>query len=297
MRALAQAAMLELRLFFTALQFFTRVPVPGWVGFEPEWLQRCVRYFPLVGALVGAFGALIMALAGLYWPPMVAVVLSMAATVWMTGGFHEDGWADTCDGLGGSVSRERALEIMKDSRLGAYGGMGLVLMLMLKAAVLTALLSPLYRELNESQTSHIHQVLLGWTAVGMVWAHALSRLVPVLLIKALRYAGDAEHAKAKPLATQSTRGGLMAAVAWTGLVALALGLFMDHLGWPLSTWWHAMAWSTAAAMGMAVLVGRWLHRRLGGYTGDTLGASQQLSEVATLLAWLAVVHPQAWVAM
>jgi adenosylcobinamide-GDP ribazoletransferase len=297
MRAQAQAAVLELRLFFTALQFFTRVPVPAWVGFEPHWLQRCVRYFPVVGALVGAFGALVMALAGLCWPPMVAVVLSMTATVWMTGGFHEDGWADTCDGLGGSVSRERALEIMKDSRLGAYGGMGLVLMLMLKAAVLTALLTPLYQELNEAQTSNIHQVLLGWTALGMVWAHALSRLVPVLLIKVLRYAGDADHAKAKPLATQSTPGGLMVAVALTCLVAMALGLILDHLGWPLHAWWHAMAWSTAAALGMAMLVGRWLRRRLGGYTGDTLGASQQLSEVATLLAWLAVVHPQDWVSM
>ena len=110
----------EVRLFFTALQFFTRVPVPAWVGFQSEWLQQCVRYFPLVGALVGLWGHAC-------WPQpacgglAVAVVLSMAATIWLTGGFHEDGWADTCDGLGGAVSRDRALTIMKDSRLGAYG--------------------------------------------------------------------------------------------------------------------------------------------------------------------------------
>ena len=129
----------ELRLFFIALQFFTRVPVPRWVGFEPAWLQQSARHFPAVGLCVGAVGALV--LAGTAWlvPPAVAVVLSMVATVVLTGAFHEDGFADTCDGLGGHVSRERALDIMKDSRIGSYGVVGLVLLLGLKATVLVSL--------------------------------------------------------------------------------------------------------------------------------------------------------------
>ena len=285
----------EIRLFLIALQFFTRVPIPAWVGYDPEWLQRCARYYPLVGALVGLGGAGVMMAASLWWPPMVAVVLGMVATAWMTGGFHEDGWADTCDGLGGHVSRERALVIMKDSRLGAYGGIGLVIMLMLKASVLTALLSPLYQELAAAPESGIHQVLLGWTALGLVWGHTLSRLAPVALIRFLPYAGDPEHAKAKPLATQVSSPQLLAAVLVTSVVVLGLWAVLDHLGWPWRTWARAMVWSSVAAAVVTLWMRRWLKRRLGGYTGDTLGASQQLTEVAILLAWLAVVHPVSWV--
>ena len=263
------------------------------MGFQPEWLQGCLRYFPLVGALVGLAGALVLAVAAAWWPPSVAVVLSMAFTVWLTGGFHEDGWADTCDGLGGSVSRERALEIMKDSRLGSYGSLGLVLMLGLKAAVLVALATPLFTELNSAQTSGVHQVLLGWTMMALIWCHALSRLVPVCLIRVLPYAGDMAHAKAKPLAMQVSAAGLVAATVWAGLIALALWAFLLHAGWPTSTLLSALG---QAALAMAVggaICARWFKRRLGGFTGDTLGASQQLTEVMGLLAWLTVVHPVA----
>jgi len=289
MKALAH----EVRLILIALQFLTRVPVPAWVGFQPEWLQGCLRYFPLVGALVGLAGALVLAVAAAWWPPSVAVVLSMAFTVWLTGGFHEDGWADTCDGLGGSVSRERALEIMKDSRLGSYGSLGLVLMLGLKAAVLVALATPLFTELNSAQTSGVHQVLLGWTMMALIWCHALSRLVPVCLIRVLPYAGDLAHAKAKPLAMQVSAAGLVAATVWAGLIALALWAFLLHAGWPTGTLLSALG---QAALAMAVggaVCGRWFKRRLGGFTGDTLGASQQITEVMGLLAWLTVVHPVA----
>jgi len=94
----------QLRLFFIALQFLTRCPVPRWVGYEPAWLQQCARWFPAVGTLVGLVAALVLWSALKLWPPAVAVGLSMAVSVWLTGGFHEDGWADTCDGLGGAVT-------------------------------------------------------------------------------------------------------------------------------------------------------------------------------------------------
>jgi adenosylcobinamide-GDP ribazoletransferase len=295
LKALAQRCVLELRLFFTALQFFTRVPVPAWVGFEPAWLTRCVRYFPLVGGLVGLWGAVVLGVASLWWPPSVAVVLSMAATVWLTGAFHEDGWADTCDGLGGHVSREKALVIMKDSRLGSYGALGLVLLLLLKFAVMSALLTPAVPDLAQASRGGIHQVLLGWAALGLIWAHAVSRLAPVLLIWALPYAGDADHAKAKPLAVQAGFKEVLGAIASAVLVALGLWLALDHLGWPWRTWLRAMAVATMAAMVITLWVARWLRQRLGGFTGDTLGASQQLSEAAALLGWLAVVQPVDWV--
>ena len=132
----------ELRLFLIALQFLTRVPVPAWVGWRDDWMNQSARHFPLVGACVGAFAVLVFWGAAHLWSALVAVLLSMVATVWLTGAFHEDGLADTCDGLGGAVSKQRVLEIMKDSRLGTYGTLGLLAVLAvlaLKAAALAGL--------------------------------------------------------------------------------------------------------------------------------------------------------------
>jgi adenosylcobinamide-GDP ribazoletransferase len=242
MRALSTQALHELRLAFVALQFLTRVPVPRWVGFEPAWLQACLRHFPLVGACVGGFAAAVLWTALALWPPAVAAALSVVATVWLTGAFHEDGLADTCDGLGGAVSRARALEIMKDSRIGSYGAAGL--------------------------------------GLALVWGHAASRAAPVLLVWQLPYAGDPEHAKAKPLATQIGGPGVATALAWLVILATAMTLLQPGL-------WAALAVSAAAAALAAVWCARWLRRRLGGFTGDTLGATQQVTELAVLLAWLA----------
>ncbi|MDZ7856232.1 adenosylcobinamide-GDP ribazoletransferase [Sphaerotilus sp.] len=266
MRWLMHAVVHEFRLFFIALQFFTRVPVPGWVGWTPEWMHASARHYPAVGLCIGAVGAAVLALGAACWPLPVAVGLSMAATVWMTGGFHEDGLADTCDGLGGTVSRERALTIMKDSRLGSYGALGLVGVLGLKAVALHGLVT----------------VDLLPAMVATVWAHALSRVAPVVLLWVLPYAGDLEHTKAKPMAQQISGRGLLVVLGWAGLVSVAAVAVLGDLRPVL-----------AGLLGLACMVlwcGRWFHGRLGGYTGDTLGASQQLSELAALLGWLAVLH-------
>jgi adenosylcobinamide-GDP ribazoletransferase len=254
----------ELRLFFVALQFLTRVPVPGWVGWRDEWLHASARHFAGVGLLVGAVAALVLWAAAHLWTAPIAVLLSMAVTVWMTGAFHEDGLADTCDGLGGAVDRERALLIMKDSRLGSYGAVGLLLVLALKAAALHGLAT---RDLLA-------------TLAALPLAHALSRTATVLLLRWLPYGGDAEHAKAKPMAQQVNGLTLLVAVVWALIALGAALLYMP----------------AAAAAGAAVAVGsttlwmaRWLRRRLGGYTGDTLGATQQFSELAVYLAVLAVL--------
>jgi adenosylcobinamide-GDP ribazoletransferase len=258
------AAHHELRLFFIALQFLTRVPVPAWVGWREDWMHQSARHFPLVGVLVGGFGAAVFWAAAHFWPGSVAVLLSMVATIWLTGAFHEDGLADTCDGLGGTVSRLRALEIMKDSRLGTYGAVGLLAVLALKAAVLADLAK---RDL---------QALL----VLLPLAHCWSRVAAVALLRALPYAGDIEHAKAKPMAQQLDAIGLAVALGW----ALLAGMLT-------LPWWPAemLAAGAAATVAAAWLMARWLRRRLGGYTGDTLGATQQFSEVAVYLVLLAML--------
>jgi adenosylcobinamide-GDP ribazoletransferase len=251
----------ELRLFFIALQFFTRVPVPRWVGYEPEWLHQSARHFPLVGAVVGGAGAMVLWAAVWLFPMPVAVLLSMAATVLLTGAFHEDGLADTCDALGGAVSRERALEIMKDSRIGSYGAVGLWLVLGLKAVTLCALPAP-------------------WVFAALMLAHTASRAAAVSLICWLPYAGDLAHAKAKPLAQRISVAGFV--VAWAWVLVVAAGL----LAWN-GAWWPAVLGGIALALLCALACAAWLKRRLGGMTGDTLGATQQLSEVLVLLGCLA----------
>ena len=281
----------ELRLFFTALQFLTRIPVPAWVGYDAAWMNQCMRYLPVVGGVVGLAGVAVLFVALAFFPPPVAVLLCMIATVWLTGAFHEDGLADTCDALGGMVSRERALEIMKDSRIGSYGATGLVLALGLKAALLIALveIDPLF------------------ACIALAWSHTASRAAPVWLSWKLPYAGDAAHAKAKPLATQINGMTVCVALGWVLLLSLMLvagaHYFSDLEQAALP---DADEYSTAAVFTLAMeyallaaaaaislaawLAARWLNRRIGGFTGDTLGALQQVSEIVSLMAWLAVAH-------
>jgi adenosylcobinamide-GDP ribazoletransferase len=257
----------ELRLVVVALQFLTRVPVRLQV-FDPAWLHASARHFPLIGIAVGAFGAAVWWGAALVWPPAVAVLVSMVATIAVTGAFHEDGLADTCDGLGGAVTRERALVIMKDSRLGSYGAVGLGLTLALKAAALIAL---------AQQRGDAAAALV--VVMTMVWSHSASRAAAVVLASSLRYAGDPEHAKAKPMATEVSQAGAAVAVAW----ALLAGAPFVAVAGPA-----AGGAAAAAVIAVAWLCALWLRRRLGGYTGDTLGATQQWSELAAVLAVLAI---------
>ena len=216
------------------------------------------------GALVGAFVAAVLWTTAQMLPMMVAAGLAIAAGAWLTGAFHEDGFADTLDALGGAVSRERALEIMKDSRLGTYGVLGLVLLIGIKWAALAAL--PLATAL-----------------AALLLAHTASRSLTVVLLGVLRYAGDAAHAKAKPMAQRVGAGSVAVALGWSAALVIAL--------------WGSGALSSlqllAALLALSVVgltCARWFKRRLGGYTGDTLGAAQQIAETAVLLAVLAATR-------
>lgn len=253
--------MQQLRLFFIALQFFTRLPIPRWVGFEPAWLHHASRYFPAVGLVVAAIAGAVYAAAALVLPPAVAVLLSTAAGIYVTGAFHEDGFADTCDGMGGGHTRERVLEIMKDSRIGAYGAIGIILMLATKVAALANL--PLLAALG-----------------ALLSAHPLSRLMACSLIWRMEYARA--EGKAKPLA-QEMRSGEFAIAALTA--ALPAGAVVA-LGWlPPAALGVGLGGMLAATLWFA----RKFQRRLGGYTGDCLGAVQQLAEAVFYLGVLACV--------
>lgn len=257
------AVLQQLRLFFIALQFFTRLPIPRWVGFEPVWLQHAARYFALMGVVIALVCGAVYTLAVWLLPPPVAALLSTCAGIYLTGAFHEDGFADVCDGLGGGYSAERVLEIMKDSRVGAYGAIGISLMLGLKCLLLAELPA--------------HSVV-----AALLLAHPFSRLAATALIWRLKYV-RAQDSKAKPIAEQMN-GTEFGIACITALLPL---LLIGYMGW--------LDWS---AIGIGLLCGSlaaaWmthkLQQRIGGYTGDGLGAVQQLSEVAVYLGLLASLH-------
>ncbi|MES2538502.1 MAG: adenosylcobinamide-GDP ribazoletransferase [Pseudomonadota bacterium] len=258
---LANRCVHQVRLFFVALQFFTRLPIPRWVGYAPHWLQPAARYFPAVGIVVGLVTAAVYAFSSFFWPQPVAVLLSTAAGIYLTGAFHEDGFADSCDGFGGGYTAERVLEIMKDSRIGAYGAIGIGLLLAFKCVVLSS--------------------LPPWSVVAaLLVAHPLSRLASTALIWRLSYVRDA--GKAKPLAQHMSTPEFCIAASAASLFVLASGL----AGWLP---WQALIAGTALTAVAALWLARFFVRRIGGFTGDCLGAVQQLSEAAFYLGLLAVL--------
>lgn len=251
----------EWRSCLLAIGFFTRLPVPSYSDYVDDDLNHAAKYFPLVGLLVGGLGALVYSVSCLYLPNSLAILMSMAMTIYITGAFHEDGLADSADGLGGGWHREQILAIMVDSRLGTYGAIALILALVTKFHLL-------------------QNIQVALIPISLVLAHALSRLCGVWVMATLDYAKP--EGKAKPLATKLSITALCFANL-TGIVAVLICGYLLHAHYgmyqlgqllmfilPLvftSFWW-------------------WRHkikRSLGGYTGDTLGAAQQLSELATYL--------------
>ncbi|MEI6762260.1 MAG: adenosylcobinamide-GDP ribazoletransferase [Betaproteobacteria bacterium] len=277
--------MTALRHFLLALQFFTRIPVTGrladWVGFTPAMLRASAAYFPAVGVVIGGLVVMLTAALMHYLPtayaPLVAAALGTAWSVWLTGAFHEDGLADVADGLGGSYERERALIIMKDSRVGAFGAIAVVLALLSKVALLTMLGA------------------LGtlWICLALMAGHVVSRTWPLLVIRWLPHVGDAAGSKSKPLADQISLSSLTLAWLWCagaiGMSAwLAASVFSGSDVQTLTMAQVLPVLKVLACGGLAsalafVYLLRLFARRLQGFTGDCLGTTQQLCEIAFYL--------------
>ena len=249
----------QFRLFLTAVMFYTRIPVPTGIGHSPELLNRATRYLPLIGWLVGGIVALVYYGSEWLWSPAIAGLLALAAGIWLTGAFHEDGFADVCDGFGGGWTAEQVLTIMKDSRVGAYAAIGLVLLLGLKLAALVAL-----------------PVAGGLTA--LLIAHSLSRLLPVLLIAGLPYARADASSKVRPVAQGIGGKELIPAIAFGMLPLLGAAWY-----------WQAplLLLVPLALVPVGFYLARMYERRIGGYTGDCLGAAQQVAELTVYLFFAA----------
>jgi adenosylcobinamide-GDP ribazoletransferase len=261
----------QLALFFTAAQFLTRLPTPAIRDFDSSSLSRSMRYFPLVGVLIGLINVGVWWLSSSRLPAGVSIGLMLAASALLTGALHEDGFADACDGFGGGATPDRVLAIMKDSRIGAYGAIGVSLMLGLKWAALTALPVTLF-------------------PLVVTAAHATSRWCAIGLIWRLAYVRADDDAKAKSFAGRLT-GSAWALSGLIGVAAFA-PLAVAWTRWcgvgpaPAAT---VLGSGAAAAALAALLCAVYFRRRIGGYTGDCLGAAQQLAELAFLLGGLAAI--------
>jgi adenosylcobinamide-GDP ribazoletransferase len=243
----------ELDRLACAAQFLTRLPLPGPRAWSDELLARSARYFPLVGLLVGGLVAAVFLAARQVWPTgVLPALLAVAAGALVTGGFHEDGLADTADGLGGGQTPEQRLTIMKDSRLGTYGALALGLVLAARIGALGELAS-------------------GWAALGaVIAAHGLGRAAAVAVMCVMPYAADPAASKLKPVARDVRAHEVAIAVAF-GAAPLVLlpgptALLAASLG-AIAALWPALA----------------ARRLVGGYTGDVLGAVEQAFETAFLL--------------
>ena len=218
--------------------------------YTKDMLNKSTKYLPLIGYIVGGLSAFVFWISSLYFSENVSIVLSMVVAILTTGAFHEDGLADTFDAFGGGWTKEKKLEIMKDSRIGTYGSLALILALLLKFSLLT--------EFKPNIT----------VAVIFI-AHVLSRLSPVVIIYFLDYVRIDSSSKVKPVGDGISFPNLL-----ISFVFAIVPLFFFRL-------------ETLILIPIMFLVqfvlALWYKKHLDGYTGDALGASQQLSELAILL--------------
>jgi len=238
----------EYALVLCAIQFLTRLPVPRQADFQSDWVYRSARYFPLAGQLVGFLTALVFSITSHVWQGLIPAVLTITAGVLITGAFHEDGLADTVDGLGGGQDVQRRLAIMKDSRVGSYGVLALILCIGIKVAALASVAPAI-------------------ALVTLIAAHGCARGAAVVAMR-LPYVGDRHAAKTPP--AQVARLDVFIALALS-----AWPLFLLRVGSILPS----LALGSLLALAMAMTA----RRLVGGQTGDILGAVEQMFETGFLL--------------
>lgn len=248
----------QLRYFLTAVLFFTRIPCPTWVDHAEETLNKSNRYFSLVGIVVGAFAALTLYMTSFIFPFEIALLLSMISSIWITGAFHEDGFADVCDGFGGGWTKEKILTIMKDSRLGTFGVIGLL-----------SILSVKYLSLSHLNFS------ISFICLVIISGHSISRFIATLLLFSHSYVRDIDSSKMKPASKQMSLKSLIISGVF-GVAPLLLfdsyRVFLTLLPLLFSYWY----------------LGRFYNKWIGGQTGDCAGALQQIAEVVFYISLIVI---------
>lgn len=280
------AGWLEFHAWLTAGQFLTRLPLPGGASHHPDiatvLLARAVKYFPLWGGLIAAITASVIVVASLAWPLPIAVALALLVEAVVTGGFHEDAVADSCDAFGGGWTREDIQRILKDSRIGSFGALGLGLAVLLRwSATVATFESWSAVKWSDQPMPTVDATLfaMGPVVIVVSAAGAIGRFAIVSMMSLVN--PPAEH--------RGLSKDIEAPRSWTRWIgALVL----------VAPWWLACCWiswplTVAGSVGVAVVVG-WLaayfQSRLGGVTGDCLGATAYAAQVVWLLAFASRVN-------
>jgi len=247
----------EIDIFFTALSFFTRIPFPKWACFKKEYQHEAIKYFPISGAIIGSLTGLVFYLANLILPFNLSVMLSMGFTVLFTGALHEDGFMDVCDGFGGGWTRERILAIMKDSLIGAFGVTGIVFLIMTKFFC--------QYSISANQLPFV-----------LIAAHSVTRMFAATFVNTHQYART-QNSKAKDYSQKLSSGNLLFTII-TGVLPIAL------LG-------NAKFFLILIPVYLCkILMGRYFNKWIGGFTGDCIGATQQVSEIVFYLSYMVIFN-------
>ena len=256
----------ELNLFLTALEFYTRIPCGRWVDHRKDQLNEATKYLPVIGWVVGGVSAITYLAVSHLLGTSLAIAISMAVSVLLTGAFHEDGLADFCDGFGGGWTKDRILEIMKDSRTGTYGVTGLVLILLTKFLALQQMVIMVHEQ-------PVVLILLFTTA------HSLSRFVGAAFIYTHRYVRLSADSKVKPVAGSISRQSFLVAALFA-LLPLGISIFYTH--------WSNLLILVPVLYSWKLYLGWYFNKWIGGYTGDCLGAAQQLAEIIIYLTYISL---------
>ncbi|MCH2231825.1 MAG: adenosylcobinamide-GDP ribazoletransferase [Crocinitomicaceae bacterium] len=254
----------EIKIFFTALMFYTRIPCPKNIDHSPDYINKATRYFPLIGWIVGAISYLAFWLSSYAFDTNIAVFFSLIAGVLVTGAFHEDGLADVFDGFGGGWTKEKILEIMKDSRVGAFGAIALIFLFALKYLAL----NNLFVKIDTEDSVLIALIFMAY--------HSLSRLTAINIVFTSHYSREDENSKAKPIAKTHSYKEIVGAYFF-GLLPLFTLCFYQ--------WKYTLVLLSLFAL--YYFSKRYFEKWINGYTGDCLGAVEQIAECICLLTFLA----------
>ncbi len=255
----------EIKIFFTALMFYTRIPCPSFVDHSPDYINKATRYFPLIGWIVGSISFIVYYLSSFLFDATLAVIFSILAGVLTTGAFHEDGLADVFDGFGGGWTKEKILTIMKDSRVGAYGVIALIFSFSLKFYALSSLLSVI----NIDSVFIIYLIFISY--------HAIARFTAVSIVFTELYAREDESSKAKPIAKSYSINEVFGSFIF-GLIPI---LLLSYFQWQC-------IFTLIPLLLLRLYSANYFNKWLGGYTGDCLGAVEQFAELITILSFLVI---------
>lgn len=242
--------------------FYTRIPCPKNITHDPDYLNKATRYFPFIGWIVGSISFLAFYIFSLFLSTETAVIFAIIISVLTTGAFHEDGFADVCDGFGGGWTKEKILLIMKDSAIGAYGAIGLVLLFLAK-----------FKLLSESILLFTNNILLIFLL--FISAHSLSRLAAISIVFTHQYSRDDASSKSKPIAKNHSWKEIFGSFFFGLIPLLALTYFN-----------YKVLLAIIPVFITRYFLAGYFQKWIDGYTGDCLGATQQVCEVIYYLSIL-----------